>query len=63
MHRFRVWAPRPRRVELVADGRQNPMDAAGGGWWELDDATAAPGTRYGFALDGGEPRPDPRSHS
>ena len=34
-----------------------------GGWWEGADATAGPGTRYGFAVEGGETRPDPRSAS
>lgn len=63
MHRFMVWAPRPRRVDLVADGRRIAMDQAGGGWWQTDDSSASPGTRYGFSLDGGEPRPDPRSRS
>jgi len=29
-----------------------------GGWWEGADAAASPGTRYGFAIDGGETRPD-----
>jgi maltooligosyltrehalose trehalohydrolase len=36
------------------------MRRAGGGWWELE-AEAAPGADYGFALDGGDPLPDPRS--
>ena len=63
MHRFRVWAPRAQRVELVVDGQRRHMDLGAGDWWELDEASAAPGTRYGFSLDGREPRPDPRSPS
>jgi maltooligosyltrehalose trehalohydrolase len=62
MRRFEVWAPRPERVELVLEGERRPMTAVPGGWWraEVDDAPA--GTRYGFSLDGGPARPDPRSH-
>jgi maltooligosyltrehalose trehalohydrolase len=33
------------------------------GWFEVEDPEAAPGDRYGFALDGGAPLPDPRSPS
>jgi maltooligosyltrehalose trehalohydrolase len=61
MHEFRVWAPLPRAVELVLGGRQVPMTPAGGGWWQASDEQAGPGTDYAFSLDGGPPRPDPRS--
>ncbi|HEY3956768.1 MAG TPA: malto-oligosyltrehalose trehalohydrolase [Streptosporangiaceae bacterium] len=61
MHEFRVWAPRPRRVELVLGERRVPMSPATGGWWEAADEAAGPGTDYAFSLDGGPPRPDPRS--
>ncbi|MCC3776112.1 alpha-amylase family glycosyl hydrolase, partial [Streptomyces sp. UNOB3_S3] len=59
---FEVWAPQARRVALVADGRTYAMDAdpARPGRWR-GEAPAGHGTRYGFALDGGPPRPDPRS--
>ena len=36
------------------------MTAAAGGWWRAD-RDLAPGTRYRFSLDGGEPLPDPRA--
>jgi maltooligosyltrehalose trehalohydrolase len=58
---FRVWAPRPRRVGLVTGGQELPMRPAGGGWWECSAPGAGPGTDYAFRLDGGPPRPDPRS--
>jgi maltooligosyltrehalose trehalohydrolase len=32
-----------------------------GGWWELPLASVGAGVDYGYALDGGPPRPDPRS--
>ena len=66
MHRFRVWAPHAGRVTLVVGGRSDrSLEMAGDdrGWWELDVEDAGPGTRYGFSLDGGPTRPDPRSPS
>jgi maltooligosyltrehalose trehalohydrolase len=63
VHEFRVWAPRARRVDLVLADRRLPLAAAGGGWWTRAVDLAGPGTRYAFALDGGPPRPDPRSPS
>ena len=61
MHEFRVWAPHPQRVELVLGERRVAMTPAGGGWWQHAGAGAGPGTDYAFSLDGGPPRPDPRS--
>jgi maltooligosyltrehalose trehalohydrolase len=61
MHEFSVWAPRPGRVDLALGARRLPMRPAGGGWWRLAVPDAGPGTNYAFSLDGGPPRPDPRS--
>jgi maltooligosyltrehalose trehalohydrolase len=61
MHRFEVWAPHPRRVEMVLDGGRTEMRRDERGWWHLDVPDAGAGTRYGFSLDGGPVRPDPRS--
>lgn len=58
--RPRVWAPRPSRVDLLTDGQVAPMTPAGDGWW-VGPSPLADGTDYAFALDGGAPRPDPRS--
>lgn len=59
---FEVWAPRAGRVQLHAGGRAHAMerDPARDGWWRRE-APGEEGTRYGFALDGGPVRPDPRS--
>ncbi|HMR22539.1 MAG TPA: malto-oligosyltrehalose trehalohydrolase, partial [Micropruina sp.] len=61
LQHYSVWAPGAERVDLHldADGaRVEPMAPAGDGWWTVD---AEPGDgRYAFALDGGEPMPDPR---
>lgn len=61
LHHYTVWAPEAERVDLVlgAGGeRTEPMQATGEGWWAAD---AEPGDgRYSFALDDGDPWPDPR---
>jgi maltooligosyltrehalose trehalohydrolase len=59
--RFAVWAPRPSAVELELDGQRGPMAPDGSGWWAVEVDGVATGARYGFALDGGPVRPDPRS--
>ena len=66
-----VWAPDASSVALVVDGAEHRMqrvvervDAPGDeqrlGWWTTE-VDLADGTDYAFAVDGGEPRPDPRS--
>ena len=55
-----VWAPRPDRVELVAGHDRHAMERGDDDWWTAP-LELAPGTDYAFSLDGGEPRPDPRS--
>jgi maltooligosyltrehalose trehalohydrolase len=73
-HTFSVWAPDHQRVELVLDDRRvamqpdpapadSPADPASDrwGWWRATVPGTGPGTRYRFAVDGGPPRPDPRS--
>lgn len=60
-HEFRVWAPRPERVDVVLGDRRLPMRRAAGGWWTRADQAAGAGTDYAFSLDGGPPRADPRS--
>lgn len=57
-----VWAPHASRVDLIVDGETRPMHRLDErpGWWGIDQPLA-PGQRYAFSLDGGDPRPDPRS--
>ncbi|MEV7991333.1 malto-oligosyltrehalose trehalohydrolase [Streptomyces sp. NPDC086077] len=59
---FEVWAPQAGRVTLHCDGATRAMeqDPERAGWWAID-AEARDGTRYGFAVDEGPVRPDPRS--
>src|SRR3569623_139194 len=55
-----VWAPRARRVDLVrADGSQIPMDPLGDGGWRGPDLPTE--TDYGFSVDAGPVRADPRA--
>ncbi|HVA74655.1 MAG TPA: malto-oligosyltrehalose trehalohydrolase [Acidimicrobiales bacterium] len=63
MQEFKVWAPEPESVTLLSGGRELRMHRGSGGWWHVSDERAGPGTHYGFCLDGGPPRPDPRSPS
>jgi maltooligosyltrehalose trehalohydrolase len=54
-----LWAPYAGAVDLVVAGDRTPMTSAPGGWWTTE-RTLSDGDRYGFSVDGGEPRPDPR---
>jgi len=57
---FRVWAAGASQVDLEIDAQRYPMASDGRGWWSTS-VDANPGATYGFALDGGEVLPDPRS--
>jgi maltooligosyltrehalose trehalohydrolase len=61
MHHFTLWAPAAAAVEVVVDNRSFPMRPERGGWWAADVDGGPAGSRYGFRLDGGPVRPDPRS--
>ncbi len=54
-----VWAPRAGAVDLVLRDARHPMAPDTDGWWRAA-CDVAPDASYAFALDGGEPRPDPR---
>jgi maltooligosyltrehalose trehalohydrolase len=58
--RPRLWAPRAESVELVVEGRRAGMAPTERGWFEAPIELDA-GTDYAYALDQGEPLPDPRS--
>ncbi|MGI8808023.1 MAG: malto-oligosyltrehalose trehalohydrolase [Acidimicrobiales bacterium] len=63
MTSFRVWAPRARRVDLVLRGdERHALDGPDErGWYSVEVKGAGPGDDYAYSLDGGDPRPDPRS--
>jgi maltooligosyltrehalose trehalohydrolase len=60
---FSVWAPQARELAVmtVSPAQQHPMRPEPGGWWTADLPDAGHGTDYAFAVDGGDPLPDPRS--
>src|SRR3954453_5372316 len=63
---FRVWAPRPRRVELVLHlpgGDRVVQTEREGEYRVARVADAGPGTRYRYRLDGEGPVPDHCSRS
>lgn len=66
-HEYAVWAPEVDRVDVhigALGDRVSAMDRGDDGWWRhsVDVDETADG-RYAFVIDGGEPRPDPRSLS
>jgi maltooligosyltrehalose trehalohydrolase len=62
MHRFRIWAPRAKRVSVLVDGEQHAMEREPRDWWAATVEAAHAGSRYGFLIDHEEkPVPDPRS--
>ncbi len=61
MQTFRVWAPKPKSVELAISSQRIPMTRQSGDWWTAEVSSL--GDEYGFVLDGEGPFPDPRSPS
>src|SRR5438270_409448 len=61
--RFRLWAPRARKVELLLEAPPIPalpMIAEPEGWFSLTTGRAGAGSRYRYAVDGAV-YPDPAS--
>src|SRR5690242_18582851 len=60
---FRVWATRPKQVEVVLEGGAvTPLQAEGGGYFSGVIEGVSPGALYRFQLDGKPPLyPDPAS--
>ena len=61
MTTMRVWAPGKKTVEVTIAGQRHALAEAEGGWWQAYVTAAEPGADYAYVIDGGEPRPDPRS--
>ena len=49
--RFRVWAPKPKRIELVVAGNVHQLQPEGWGYFISDPIPAPAGTRYHFRLN------------
>jgi len=59
---FRVWAPERKRVAVVIDDRDHPLEREASGHFSGFVQGARAGTRYRFRLDGeSETYPDPAS--
>jgi len=62
--RWRLWAPKARRAELLIKG-DHPysvsMEAEEAGYFSVLQSGVGPDTRYAYRLDGGPERPDPCS--
>ncbi|HMG22211.1 MAG TPA: malto-oligosyltrehalose trehalohydrolase, partial [Kofleriaceae bacterium] len=59
MEPVRIWAPAARGVEIIRGDARSPAEPEPGGWWR--GPVLAAGDRYAISIDGGPPRPDPRS--
>jgi len=61
--RFRLWAPRAKRVDVLIENSDVvlPLARTDGGRFELSTQDATCGTRYFFQIDGGMKVPDPAS--
>ncbi len=59
---FRVWAPNARAVSVLTGGAAYALVATGDGIFEAE-IVARPGDDYRYALDDGDPLPDPCSRS
>ena len=62
MHKFEVWAPAPRMIEVNIAEKTFPLQRQAMGWWTAEVEAAGPGTEYFFLVNGEDPAvPDPRS--
>lgn len=59
--RFRLWAPKAKRVDLCLERRPLPLDRLDDGWYELITREARAGGRYKFQIDGRIEVADPAS--
>ncbi len=58
---MKIWAPHAKQVELVSGARRFAAHPIGDGYWEVSSPPID--AEYSISLDGGPPRPDPRSRS
>jgi maltooligosyltrehalose trehalohydrolase len=61
MHRFRLWTPPAKRVEVAISQQRVRLHRDENGWWISDPLNVEPNADYAYVLDDGAPLPDPRS--
>jgi maltooligosyltrehalose trehalohydrolase len=59
--RFRLWAPKPARVDVLLGNSSIAMKKDEAGWFSLITDQATAGSTYQFVIDGGLRVPDPAS--
>jgi maltooligosyltrehalose trehalohydrolase len=62
--RWRLWAPKANRVELIINGDPSysaAMEPEARGYFSVTQSGVGPDTAYAYRLDGSEERPDPCS--
>src|SRR3954471_5477881 len=60
---FKVWAPKPKKINLMLADRRIAMKPQADGWYEVRVDGVGAGTRYAFLLEGERRRPDPQSRA
>ncbi|MDU4227868.1 MAG: malto-oligosyltrehalose trehalohydrolase, partial [Klebsiella grimontii] len=61
--RFRVWAEGQKTMTLSLKTRDIPMEAAGGGWFQIDVPGVKHGDEYMLLLADGRRIPDPATRA
>jgi maltooligosyltrehalose trehalohydrolase len=59
--RFRLWAPKPARVDVLLGNSRAEMKKEASGWFSLITDRATAGSSYQFVIDGESRVPDPAS--
>lgn len=60
-HSFGVWAPNAEKVEVRLKARAQELIRGASGWWAGELPFEEGDCDYSVRIDGGPPRPDPRS--
>jgi maltooligosyltrehalose trehalohydrolase len=58
---LKVWAPKAKSIELVTGQERRALQAAADGYWHIDAGDESLAGGYRYAIDGGDPVPDPRT--
>ncbi|HAE38848.1 MAG TPA: malto-oligosyltrehalose trehalohydrolase [Candidatus Riflebacteria bacterium] len=61
MTRFRIWAPKARKMTLCVNGKEHAMNREDSGFWHVDIKDLTQPVLYAYKIDGKGPFPDPES--